>query len=84
MKQLLLVAILAFSTSVTYAQITAHTTPDPFGGGSTTRFSDGSSAHTTPDPFGNGSTTRFSDGSSAHTTPDPFGGGNSTTYNNGY
>lgn len=85
MKKLLLLAILALSANATFAEMTSQTTADPYGNGSTTTFSDGSSARTTADPYGNGSTTTFSDGSSARTTADPYGNGSSTTYSgNGY
>jgi hypothetical protein len=81
MNKLLLLVVLALSTNAIFAQTTSQTTSDPYGNGSTTTYSDGSSSRTTADPYGNGTTTTFSDGSSATTTADPYGNGSSTTYN---
>jgi hypothetical protein len=58
---LVCIASVICMSSVSMAQWTARTSEDPFGGGTTTRFDDGSTAHTTRDPFGGGSTIRFDD-----------------------
>ena len=56
------------------------TQANPFGGGYTTRYSDGSSARTQANPFGGGYTTRYNNGTTATTRANAFGNGYRTTY----
>jgi len=77
MKKLLLLAILLSTSAIA---LTSQTTPNAFGNGYNTRYSDGSSSQTTTNAFGNGYTTRFSDGSSAETRMNAFGNGTTTNY----